>query len=70
LVIVWSAAEVLLVFYRYRVLLRVFLPPVLKEVPTVEAFSASIDSSNNYYIFCSFYFEYFAIRDSMLSISY
>ena len=42
----------------------------LKEVEDMLCFSAIMDSSKSCYSFCSFYFEYLAIRDSILSISY
>ena len=42
----------------------------LKEVEVTLCFSAIMDSSKSCYSLCSFYFEYLAIRDSILSISY
>ena len=42
----------------------------LKEVEDMLCFSAIMDSSKRCYSFYSFYFEYLAIRDSILSISY
>ena len=41
----------------------------LKEVEDMLCFSAIMDSSKSCCSFYSFYFEYLAIRDSMLSIS-